>query len=497
MLSFAEQQYLLVSFTRKEVLAMYFRQRGKALYNYNYKTFFPALIFLIGGLSLNLPAQTVIAVNNITAEKQFNEPSLTGPAKPLVASILPNYYSQSDGISLAEIVKRAFETNGDVKIAQLEVERARARLQQARLRANPTLEVEQTSGRLVGSSGEGELSVGVSVPVDIYNQRRRRVDLAQAEITLREAEVAARRRELANQIFINYAEALAALREVQVLENLLELDTRTTVFVQIRVNEGESAPLELSLLQTEVERLRARRQLVEGRLQAAVSKLKFYAGVPFDEPLKLREELSTATFSPQLPATVETGISVALLNRPEIRVAELEEQLASAGLRLARAQSRPDVTAYTRYTQGRSVIDDPRGAFAQRDRGLTFGVAIGLPLFNKNQGGRAEAEIAIRQAQERRAFTERVIRSEVAAAFQRIEAANRALSTLESAVLPRSLQNVETIQKVYEIGQLKITDLISEQRRLLDANRDVTGTLTERYRAQADLFIALGITLEN
>ncbi|WP_316316844.1 TolC family protein, partial [Clavibacter michiganensis] len=129
--------------------------------------------------------------------------------------------------------------------------------------------------------------------------------------------------------------------------------------------------------------LRARRQLTEGKLQAAISKLKFFAGVPYEEPLKLREEISTATL-PQLPSTIETGISVALRTRPEIRVAELEEQLASAGLRLVRAQSKPDVTAYTRYTQGRSVVELPTGAFPQRDRGLTFGVAIGLPIFNKN-----------------------------------------------------------------------------------------------------------------
>lgn len=447
--------------------------------------------------------QTAIAQKTEIAKNQADKESSTAlesespiVPKPLVVSILPNYYSQTDGIPLSEIIKRAFETSGDIKIAQLEVERARARLTQAQLRANPTLEVEQTSGRLVGNGGDGELSVGVSLPVDVYNQRKRRIDVAQAEITLREAEVTSRRRELASQIFVSYAEALAALRELQVLENLLELDTETVRFVQIRVNEGETAPLELNLLQTEVERLRARRNLAEGRLQTSISKLKFYAGISFDEPLKLREEITTAVL-PQLPPSIETGIAVALQNRPEIRIAELEEQLAAAGLRLVRSQSKPDVIAYTRYTQGRSTIDLPAGAFPQRDRGLTFGLSIGLPVFNKNQGARAEAEIAVRQAQERRALSERIIRNEVAAAFRRIEAANRALSILETSVLPRSQENIVTIRRVYEIGELKITDLIAEQRRLLDANRDLTETLTERYRAQADLFIALGVTLEN
>ncbi len=439
-----------------------------------------------------------------TADKVTANVGSIGPDKatvvrthPLVKSVVPAYYSQTDGMMLAEIVKRAFETNGDLKIARLDVEKARARLTQAGLRPNPTLEVEQTSGRLAGSAGDSEFKAGISLPIEVYGQRNRRIDLANAEITLKEAEVTARQRILASHIFGTYADALAALREVQILEELLELDMQTARFVQIRVNEGESPPLELSLLQTEVERLRARREIGEGKLQAAISKLKFYAGIPYDEPLKLREDISSATV-PLLPVTLQTSLAVGLKSRPEIRLAELDEQLANAGLRLIRSQSKATFTPFTRYTDGRSTIDLPTGPFPQQtSRSLTFGVSIGLPVFNKNQGAKAEAAIAIRQAQERRAFAEQVVRNEVVLAFQRIEAAKRALSILETAVLPRSRENIEAIRKVYEIGELKITDLIAEQRKLLDANRELTETLTERYRSQADLFIALGITLEN
>jgi len=448
-------------------------------------------------LTLAILANTSFGQTQIASFKREANGDAPVRISPLFVTVVPNYLSQTDGMMLSEIVKRAFENNGDIKIARLEVDKAKARLTQARLRSNPTLEVEQTTGRFVGSPGESELSVGFAIPLDVYGQRRRRIDLAQAEITLKDAEVIARQRELAGQIFIAYTEALTSLRELQVLEELLDLDTRTVQFVQIRVNEGETPPLELNLLQTEVERLRARRQLVEGKLQAAISKLKFYAGVPSEQPLRLREEITTATV-PLLPSTIDTSITVGLKNRPEIRLAELEENLATAGLRLVQSKSRPDVTAYTRYTQNRARFDDtPVGILNDRDRLLTFGVAIGLPIFNKNQGAKAEAEIAIRQAQTRRLFAEQVVRNEIITAFQRIEAAKRALTILETAVLPRSRENIETIRRVYEIGELKITDLIAEQRKLLDANRDLTETLTERYRAQADLFIALGVTFEN
>ena len=409
----------------------------------------------------------------------------------LFTPVLGDYYSQADGLSLPDIVERAFANNGEITIARLEVEKARARLRQAQLRPNPSLEIEQSSGRLVGSPGDGELSVGVTMPFEIYGQRNRRIELAQADITLKEAELTARQRELATKIFIDYVEALGALRELKVLEETLDLDGQTVKFVQIRVNEGETPPLELNLLQTEVDRLRAQRHLAEGKLQSALTKLKFYAGVAYETPLKLREEIATANL-PVLPPSVETGIDVGLKNRPEIRLAVLEEQLANAGLRLIRAQSRPDIAATARYTQGRAGFDDPRGEFFQRDRSLTFGISIGLPVFNRNQGAKAEAEIAIRQAQERRTFSEQIIRNEIIATFQRIEAARRAVNILETSVIPRSRANIATIRSVYQIGELKITDLIAEQRRLLDANRDLTQTLTERYRAQADLLIAIG-----
>ncbi len=456
------------------------------------------MIFALGGEFLSVSAQATVAIRKnetkqISIIDDGKTDSETIADKPIVVSVLPAYYNAQTGISGLDLISRALAANGELAAARFEIEKARARLAQARLRPNPTLEIEQTSGRFLGSPGEGDLSVGATLPLELYGQRRRRIELAEVEITARKADIANRERQLAAEVLTSFAEALAALQALKITENLLELDLETTRFVQIRVNEGETPPLELNLLQVEVERLRANRALSEGKLEAALTRLKLLAGMPFEEPLRLREQINTAVM-PQVPATVETAIEVALRTRPDIRIAQIEEELAAAGLRLIRAQSKPDVAVTTRYTQGISETTIPNlGSFPDRTRTLTFGVSIGLPVFNKNQGGRAEAEIAIRQAQGRRAFAEKIVRSEVTAAFQRLQAARRALAILETAVLPRSEQNIKTLRAVYELGEIKITDLIAEQRRLLEANRDLTETLTERLRAQADLQIALGV----
>lgn len=445
-------------------------------------------LFAVCATGVRAQQNTEVLAKNEFSEEVTTE---TNVPKPLVVSILPNYYNAQDGISLNELIKRALDANLDLTSARLEIEKAKARLVQAKLRPNPTLEFEQESGRLVGNGGDGNFTVGASLPIEIFGRREARINFAQIEIQASEAEVRNRERILTNNILTNYAEALGALREIDTLEKVLELDMQTTKFVQIRVNEGDAAPLELNLLQAEVERLRSRRQLAEGKLQSSLTGLKMLAGIDFDEPLRLREQINTAIL-PTLPKTREEAVDIALRNRPDALLTRIEEQVATAGLRLVRAQSKPDVTAYTRYSQGRSVVDTSIGNFPQRDRSLTFGVAIGIPIFNKNQGAKTEAEISIKQAQSRREFAERVIRGEILSAYQRYEAASRAVLTLEQSAIPRSMQNVETFRRIYEIGEIKITDLIAEQRRLLDANRDLTEALTEKYRAQADLQIAMG-----
>jgi outer membrane protein, heavy metal efflux system len=225
------------------------------------------------------------------------ETTVSAPSKPILVSVLPNYYNAQDGLSLNELINRALEANQDLAAVRLEIEKAKARLNQARLRPNPTLEFEQSSGRLVGSGGDGEFSIGASLPIEIYGRRTARINLAQIAIEASEAEVRNRERILVANVLTNYAEALAALRELEATENLLELDLQTTRFVQIRVNEGDVPPLELNLLQAEVERLRSRRELAEGRLQSSLTQLKLLAGINFDEPLRLSEQIGDSASS--------------------------------------------------------------------------------------------------------------------------------------------------------------------------------------------------------
>jgi cobalt-zinc-cadmium efflux system outer membrane protein len=407
---------------------------------------------------------------------------------------ITQYFDPQDGMSFEEIARRALTNNGELIAARLEIQRAQARLKQAGLRPNPTIDFEQTTGRITGSKGESETSIGVSVPLEISGQRGRRIELARIELEATEAKVAEGERRLVVEVSRVYVEALIALRELDITASLNDLDLELAKFMQVRVNEGDTAPLELNLLQVEVERLRSRRALIEGRLQAALLKLKTLAGMSPTELLRLREELSTISF--QMPASLEATIEIALRTRPDLRLARLNEEVAAAGLRLVKAQSKPDVTAFTRYTVSRSVFDEtPVGVFQDKGKTLTFGVSVGIPVFNRNQGAKREAALAITQAKTRLEFVEAQVRSEVTSAFMRFQATRKALLTFETGVIARSEANIKTIRTAYEYGEFRITDLIAEQRRLVDAQREFTETLAEQYRAFTDLQTSIGTSI--
>ena len=413
-----------------------------------------------------------------------------------VSPVLAPYFDPQGGASAIDLVGRALGSNAELAAARLETTRARARLRQAGLRPNPTIDFEQTSGTILRSRSENQTSIGVALPLDVGGRRRSRVALAQAELEAVEAEIANRERLLGVEVRSLYADALAALRELETTEGLTNLDLQTVRVVQTRVNEGDVAPLELNLLRVEVERLRSRRALVEGRLRSALIRLANLTGTPPNDVLRLRDDIGNPTL-PAPPASLETAIEIALRTRPDLQLARLNEEVANAGLRLTRANARPDVTAFTRYTRSSSAFDDtPVGFLQDKDNLLTFGASISLPVFNRGRAARDEAATAIEQAARRREFAESVVRADVTAAYARYGAAVTAVGAFQRGVIEQSNDNIRVIRAAYDLGEYRITDLITEQRRLVDSQREFTEALAEQYRALADLQGSIGAPVQ-
>ncbi|MER3631845.1 MAG: hypothetical protein C4325_06530, partial [Blastocatellia bacterium] len=64
------------------------------------------------------------------------------------------YFDPQQGSSSDDLIKLSLTSSRELAAARLDIDRARARLRQAGLRPNPTIDFEQTTGRLTGSPGE-------------------------------------------------------------------------------------------------------------------------------------------------------------------------------------------------------------------------------------------------------------------------------------------------------------------------------------------------------
>lgn len=391
------------------------------------------------------------------------------------------------------LVRRALTANRELAAARLEIARARARRQQATLLPNPVLEFEQTGGALGVSKGERERRAEISVPIEYGGKRARRIDVAEAELRATEAFVANRERQLAAEVRRLYAEAIAATRELSFTNELTQIDNELGNVVQVRVKEGDAPPLEESLLRVEIDRLRSRRAMLEGRRRAAELQLATVIGLPADERIVLGDSYGDGVAVPE----VEEAVRLALQRRPDLRAADLNIAAAEAGLRLANAQALPDISVFGGYSNGRSGFDDtPVGPLVDQDKLINAGIGISLPIFNRNQGAKAEAAAAIEQARRLRELTELQVRAEVESAVARFRAADAAVGVFRQGVIERSEQNVRTIRAAYEAGAFTISEFLAERRRLVDAQRELTEALTERSVALIDLQAAVAEPIE-
>jgi cobalt-zinc-cadmium efflux system outer membrane protein len=222
-------------------------------------------------------------------------------------------------------------------------------------------------------------------------------------------------------------------------------------------------------------------------------------GSPSSEPLSLHDGALPVFTSVALSELQEQALRI----RPDLRILQLLEEQALAEVNLARAEGKPDVTVSARYSRSNSAFDqlglNPSGELTplrDRDNILTFGLAIPIFQPKRNQGA-IEAAIARSTASQlRREHLEAVVRLEVEAALRRWEAAKRTLEILNRGVIGQSEKNLVVVREAYSLGQLRILDVLNEQRRLIETQLTYLDAQSELFQSFAELERAVGGTIQ-
>jgi cobalt-zinc-cadmium efflux system outer membrane protein len=400
-------------------------------------------------------------------------------------------------VSVDQLIQQSFAQNREIQAVQQRLAEARGQLRQAGNRPVPTLESNAGSGRPLGTTGEEEYSIGYFQPIETGGKRPKRLLVAEKEVALAEAELAERKRQLSYEIKARYVDAVASLHKVEAIDRIVAVNREAYRLVDARVQRDDAAPLDRQLLLVEMNRTEAQRAMIAGQAQSAEVELRRAAALPASDPLKLSSE----GVEPAVPAvTLEELRRRALAGRPDLRVARTLAEQSTAELELVQAQGRPDVTVSAQYARRYSQFEDPirvtgRGSpllLQDRDNVLTLGVSVPLQTRKRNQGNVEAAAARQSAAQLRGRHLEVTAGLEVEAAWARYEAARKTVEIFHRGVVDESNRNLGIIRQAYELGQLRLLDVLNEQRRLLETQLSSIDAEAELMRSAAELERAVG-----
>lgn len=439
---------------------------------HKYLPFLGITVFIVG-ISASLRAQQPAAV----------------PA-PTPASL---QFVGQDGLSVERLVESAGSRRADLLAVRQRLAIAEGRLLQAGLRPNPVFSTEYGSPRFLGGESEYDFSAGISQTLELGGKRGKRRAVAELELQQVRAEIFAIERQIAVEIRRDYTKAIAAARQLDVVERLLAADAELVRVTEARLNEGDVAPLDLNLVRVESERLHVQRIEARNQLETALLRIRTLVGVDVNEPIRLAPQSDRP---PRLDLGLSELTDKALNERADLQAARLGERIGTAKINLARSEALPDITPSVSYSRSKAFTDLPAsagGGIANNlDSELTFGISIGLPVFNRNQGGIAAATGEQVQAVRTREFLEATIRRDVAVAYSQYRAAAEKLVLYTTQIMPRAEANLQTVRAAYNAGEFSVFEVVNEQRRLYENVTDYNRALEEYYTTLTALEAALG-----
>jgi outer membrane protein, heavy metal efflux system len=392
-------------------------------------------------------------------------------------------------VTVEQLVETALANNPELRAARAEIDAATARVRQAGLRPNPMVEL----GGQKALGPDNNLNVGLTVPLDLNGRKEGRVSVAEEELAVRRAQLVDRERRLRSELRMKAGEALAARRSVTVTDDLLRVSREGLALVGQRVRQGAAPALDENLMRVEVNRLDANRVVLVSRADIVMLQLRSLAGMAPEAPLALAGDLAS-------PPNVPEPTDLRSAERPDVRAARSEIDVARAKVRKEQAEGRWDASVNVGY-QRQDFGYDLRGLTASgatrpiQDVFHYFGagVSVMLPVRNRNQGSIAAAMAEATAAERRHDYALLIARQELTAAMAQHAAARRAVDLYDRGVRNVARANLDVLRESYRLGRATLLDVITEQRRYIEIENGYTDVLRQAWDAAVDVERAIGV----
>jgi cobalt-zinc-cadmium efflux system outer membrane protein len=179
---------------------------------------------------------------------------------------------------------------------------------------------------------------------------------------------------------------------------------------------------------------------------------------------------------------------MALECRPDVVAYRLGVGRAQAEVGLARANRLSDVyLLYQPYTFQNNAPTGKKSATS-----WALGVTVPLPIYNRNQGNIARAQINVSQSQVELAEREQIVANEVRQAERQYGLTLAAIRRIEGTLLPAARRVRDDAYRLFVQGEEEAIVYLNAQREFNEAARQYRDMLVRHRRAMLKLNTAVG-----
>ena len=392
---------------------------------------------------------------------------------------------------LQTVITQSLENNRDLRVAVLNVERARAQYRIQRADRVPAVGVQ---GQMTRSGGDAPVTeqftanLGVvEFELDLFGRVR---NLSQAALQQYFAE-AANRRSAQLSLVAEVANAWLTLgadsEQLRIAQATLATYEDSLRLTEARRQLGGASALELSQTRTLVETARTDVARFAGQVAQDRNALVLLAGGPIDASLLPQAEVTEVASVRPLPAGMPGDV---LLQRPDVMAAEHVLLSANANIGAARAAFFPSISLTGSIGSASSELS---GLFDSGTRVWSFIPKLTLPIF---QGGKLRANLGMATADRDIALAqyEKAIQvgfREAADALALNESLDAQLSS-QQALVAAAEQAQQLSQARYDAGLDSFLTLLDARRTAYTARQSLVSTQLAQQSNQVALYKVLG-----
>ncbi|MEE9927257.1 AdeC/AdeK/OprM family multidrug efflux complex outer membrane factor [Microvirgula aerodenitrificans] len=400
---------------------------------------------------------------------------------------------------LKRLIALALDNNRDLRVAALNIEKARAQYQIQRADLFPSINAQGagTGQRTPGSlstTGQAlttrQYSAGLgfsAYELDLFGRLTSLKNQALEQYFATEAARNSAQISLVAEVANAWLTLSADRERLRVAADTLKSQQSSYTLVQRRFELGSASALDLRQAQTSVDSARVDIAGFTAQVAQDENALALLVGMPVPQDLLPVESVERVAAVTDIPAGLPSTV---LVRRPDVLQAEYQLKAANANIGAARAAFFPSITL---TASGGTASNTLSGLFKAGSGAWSFAPQINLPIFS---GGRNLANLDVAKTEEKIAVAqyEKAIQSafrEVADALAQRGTVNDQLDA-QSSLVAATADAYRLSGARYDKGVDSYLNVLDSQRSLYSARQGLITVRLAQLANQVTLYKVLG-----